>query len=138
MVDNQTGEVLCYLGSADFSNTDFGGQVDGVRAVRSPGSTLKPFLYGMSFDRGLATANTTVLDVPTDYGTYQPENYDQKFNGKVSVREALARSLNVPAVRLLDKLGVYPFIEKLEQAGLRQVGKDKSNLGLSVIVEKRD
>ena len=134
MVDNKTGEVLSYLGSADFNSADYGGQVDGVRAVRSPGSTLKPFLYAMSFDQGLATANTTVLDVPTGYGTYQPENYDQKFNGRVSVREALARSLNVPAVRLLDELGVYPFIEKLEQAGLRQISKDKSNLGLSVIL----
>jgi penicillin-binding protein 1C len=127
-----TREVWAYVGSADFDDGIAQGQVDGVTAVRSPGSTLKPLIYALAFEQGLITPHTVLLDVPTRFGGgYEPENYDEKFNGTVTARLALERSLNVPAVRVLEQVGVERFTEALGQAGFRQVQADAGRLGLS-------
>ena len=101
VLDNASGSVLSYVGSADFYDTRDGGQVDGVQAVRSPGSTLKPLLYALAMDKGMVTPQTKLLDVPVNYSGYEPENFDQQFHGPVSVKFALANSLNVPAVKAI-------------------------------------
>ncbi len=132
VVNNRTHQVEAYLGSPDFNDGDNGGQVDGIRAVRSPGSTLKPLVYATAFDEGQLTPKTVVTDVPTDFRGYQPENYDQQFNGKVTVEKALAFSLNIPAVKTLDAVGLPLFVKKLKQANFRQISRDEKKLGLSI------
>jgi penicillin-binding protein 1C len=134
IVNNRTRQVEAYLGSPDFTDAEHGGQVDGVRAVRSPGSTLKPLVYAAAFDEGKVTPKTILTDVSTDFRGYQPENYDQKFNGNVTVEKALAYSLNIPAVKVLEELGLPLFVKKLKQANFRQIGRDENKLGLSVIL----
>lgn len=134
VVDNATGGVVSYLGSADFNDAASSGQVDGVRAVRSPGSTLKPFLYALATDRGLVTPACVISDVPARFGGYHPENYDGTYHGLISVKNALALSLNVPAVKLLDELNADYFIDKLVEAGFRTIGRKREELGLSVIL----
>lgn len=134
VLDNQTMDVLAYVGSADFHNRFDGGQVDGVRAVRSPGSTLKPLLYGLAFDAGLITPKSKLNDVPTNFGGYEPENYDRRFNGPVTAEFALANSLNVPAVKLLRDLGTPVLIDALKKVGFSTVQKQSKDLGLSMIL----
>ncbi len=134
VVDNKTGQVVTYIGSADFYNKEDAGQVDGVRAIRSPGSTLKPLLYGIAIDKGLLTPKIMISDVPTNFGPYAPENYDQQFHGKINVEFALSNSLNVPAVKVLNDVGVNEFILKLKNAGFSQIAKDESKLGLSMVL----
>lgn len=134
VVDNQTRQVLAYVGSADFRDTSDAGQVNGATAIRQPGSTLKPLLYGLCFDQGLLTPKTVLTDVPVDYGGYRPENYDQRFNGYVTVEYALENSLNIPAVNSLHRLGTDALIDKLAAANFRQVQKDRRKLGLSLIL----
>jgi penicillin-binding protein 1C len=134
VVNNKTRAVEAYLGSADFRDAEHGGQVDGVRALRSPGSTLKPFLYGVAFDKGLLTPKTIISDVPVDYAGYRPENYFGDYSGNITVEQALATSLNIPAVKVLDQLGVAAFVGKLKQAELSWVQKNGHQLGLSLIL----
>jgi len=134
VVDNNTRNVLAYVGSADFNNEEDGGQVDGIRAVRSPGSTLKPLLYAVAFEKGIITPKTIIADVPVSFGGYEPENYDEKFYGNITIEDALAASLNVPAVRILDKIQPSILIESLISAGFKQVKNDKDNLGLSMVL----
>jgi penicillin-binding protein 1C len=119
VVDNASGDVLAYVGgSGALSSARF---VDGVRARRQAGSSLKPFLYARALDRKLVTVATRIddapLDVVTALGSYRPDNYDHSFRGPVAVREALASSLNVPAVRLLQMVGVDDFVTVLGQLG---------------------
>ena len=132
VVNNQTMAVEAYIGSADFNNPYDGGQVDGVRAVRSPGSTLKPLIYALAFDKGLITPKTTINDVPTNFGGFEPENFDRKFNGKITLEFALANSLNIPAVKILRDLTPAVLIEKLKQSDFQTVKKQASGLGLSM------
>lgn len=134
VVNNQTRAVEAYLGSADFTDAENNGQVDGVRAVRSPGSTLKPLLYAAAFDAGLITPRTVISDVPVDYAGYRPENYFGNYNGNVTIEYALATSLNIPAVKILDQLGVPAFVQKLKQAEFKQIAQDGDQLGLSLIL----
>ncbi|GAB3180423.1 penicillin-binding protein 1C [Telluribacter humicola] len=134
VVNNQTGAVEAYVGSADFNNPFDGGQVDGVRAVRSPGSTLKPLLYATAFDKGLLTPKSVLNDVPTNFGGYEPENFDQRFNGPVTVEFALANSLNIPAVKVLKDLHTSTLVEQLRKAQFRTVHKQARDLGLSLIL----
>jgi penicillin-binding protein 1C len=119
VVDNRTLEVRGYVGSADFTDARRGAHVDMVRAQRSPGSTLKPFLYGMALDEGLIHSESLLIDAPQNFGGYAPGNFQADFSGPVSVSEALQRSLNVPAVDLLDRLGPERFAGRLRHAGLR-------------------
>jgi penicillin-binding protein 1C len=103
-----------------------GGWIDMTRAVRSPGSTLKPFIYGMAFDEGLAAPDTILEDAPKRFGDYQPENFDRVFHGKVTAREALTHSLNMPAVELLAKVDPSTFEARLAGAGVTLVRPAKA------------
>ncbi len=134
VVNNQTMQVEAYVGSADFNDAADGGQVDGVRAVRSPGSTLKPLLYALAFDKGLLTPKTVLNDVPTNFSGYEPENYDRQFNGPVTVEAALANSLNVPAVKVLQQIGTPALVDLLKKAEFETVKKQSKVLGLSMIL----
>ncbi len=134
VVNNQTHQVEAYIGSADFNNPVDGGQVDGVRAIRSPGSTLKPLLYATAFDKGIITPKNTINDVPTNFGGFEPENFDKLFHGKVSVEFALANSLNIPAVKLLKEISTPVLIDKLKKADFQAVKKNSSQLGLSLVL----
>ena len=122
VLENDTGDVLAYLGSPDFADDAHGGQNDGVRARRQPGSTLKPFVYGLAMERLGWTAATVLPDVelslPFEDGTYTPENYDHRFHGPVRLRDALGSSLNVPAVWTTEQIGVGPVLERLRALGL--------------------
>ena len=134
VVNNRTRAVEAYVGSADFQNAASQGQVDGVRAVRSPGSTLKPFLYALALDRGIVTPKLKLPDVPTNFGGFRPENFDKSCAGEVTVERALTYSLNIPAVRVLADVGVGNFTDKLRAAGFRSVAKAAPRLGLSTIL----
>lgn len=118
VLDNANAEVKAYIGSADFEDLARFGHVDMVTAKRSPGSTLKPFLYGMAIDEGLIHEQSLLLDVPSNFSGYRPENFNEDFSGPVSVRHALQRSLNVPAVQVLEALGSQTFYSRLASAGL--------------------
>jgi penicillin-binding protein 1C len=116
-VDHATGEVLARVASADYFDARRAGQVDMTAAVRSPGSTLKPFIYGLGFEDGLVHPDTLIEDRPVRFGGYSPGNFDLTFQGTVTVRRALQLSLNVPAVAVLDKVGASRFAARLRQAG---------------------
>jgi len=134
VLDNETHQVVSYVGSADFHDSVDGGQVNGAMAVREPGSTLKPLLYGLAVDAGQLTPKMTISDVPVNYDGFAPENYDRKFNGWVSMEYALGHSLNIPAVKTLKALGKDAMIRKLAQCDFRQVERDRNKLGLSMIL----
>jgi penicillin-binding protein 1C len=116
-VDHGSGEVLARVASADYFDTRRAGQVDMTQAMRSPGSTLKPFIYGLGFEDGLVHPESMIDDRPVRYGSYAPENFDLTFQGTVTVRRTLQMSLNVPAVAVLDKVGASRFTARLAQAG---------------------
>lgn len=118
VVDNATLEARAYVGSVAFADQARLGHVDMVQAWRSPGSTLKPFLYGMALDDGLIHSESLLVDAPQSFGGYRPSNFDSAFNGPVGAAEALRLSLNVPAVDLLDRVGPARFAARLEHAGL--------------------
>ncbi len=134
VMDNATLEVLAYVGSADFTDPDRFGHVDMVRALRSPGSLLKPFLYGFALDEGLIHSESLLADAPQSFGGYEPGNFQQSFHGPVSVSEALVKSLNVPAVQVLDALGPTRFVGLLRQGGLVLVFPRDAEPNLSVIL----
>ena len=119
VVENSTLAVRGYAGSADFSDNARAAHVDMVRAVRSPGSTLKPFLYALALDDGLVHSESLLIDAPQNFGGYAPGNFQASFSGPVSVSEALQRSLNVPAVDLLERIGPARFSAHLRNAGLK-------------------
>ncbi len=118
VVDNATLEARAYIGSVAFGDKQRLGDVDMVQAWRSPGSTLKPFLYGMALDDGLIHSESLLVDAPQSFGGYRPSNFDTAFNGPVGAAEALRLSLNVPAVDLLDRVGPARFAARLERAGI--------------------
>ncbi|MEG8120062.1 penicillin-binding transpeptidase domain-containing protein, partial [Xanthomonas hortorum] len=118
VVDNATMEARAYVGSASFGDRKRLGHVDMVQAWRSPGSTLKPFLYGMALDDGLIHSESLLVDAPQSFGNYRPGNFDAAFNGPVSAATALRLSLNVPAVDLLDRIGPARFAARLSNAGI--------------------
>jgi penicillin-binding protein 1C len=113
--------VLARIGSPDYFDDRRAGQVDMTRAVRSPGSTLKPFIYGLAFEDGFVHPESLIDDRPIRFGTYAPENFDMTFQGTVPVRKALQLSLNVPAVALLDRVGASRLSSRLKQAGANLV-----------------
>lgn len=119
VVDLKTRGVLASVGSGGLDRP--GGWVDMTRALRSPGSALKPFVYAMAFDEGIAAPDTLVQDAAMRFGDYQPENFDHMFHGQVTAREALMHSLNVPAVAMLARIGPEAFAARLESTGIRLV-----------------
>jgi penicillin-binding protein 1C len=132
VLDNASGDVLAYVGSPDFTD-QHAGQTDGVRARRQPGSTLKPFVYGLAMERLGFTAATALPDIelhiPVDSGVYAPNNYDEHFHGPVRLREALANSLNVPAVWTASHLGARPLLERLHDAGFASLVEEPGYYG---------
>lgn len=121
IADHQTGEILAYVGSADYTADSRQGFIDMTQALRSPGSTLKPLIYGLAFDRGLAHPETLIADRPMDFGGYAPQNFDGLFRGEIRVRQALQLSLNIPAVSLLEAMGPQQLIAGLRRAGAHPV-----------------
>jgi penicillin-binding protein 1C len=120
-VDNESGDVLAHIGSPDYFDDRRAGQIDMTRAVRSPGSTLKPFIYGLAFEDGFVHPESLIDDRPIRFGSYAPENFDMTFQGTVPVRKALQLSLNVPAIALLDRVGSSRLSSRLKQAGANLV-----------------
>lgn len=121
VIDNASGDVLAYVGSHDFEDAAGLGQNDGITALRQPGSTLKPFVYGLGMERRDLTAASVLPDlelkIPLPSGTYAPKNYDERFHGPVRLREALANSYNVPAVWVTHEVGVEALLERLKALG---------------------
>jgi len=119
VIDNASRDVVAYVGNADFASSSRRGALDMVRAVRSPGSALKPFIYAMGFDRLLIHPQTILEDRPRQFGDYAPSDFDGQFQGEVTATRALQYSLNVPAVAILDRLGPSRFIAALAAAGIK-------------------
>ena len=118
MLDNATGEVRAQVGSPDYQDKERAGAIDMTLAVRSPGSALKPLIYALAFESGLAHPETLLDDRSSRYGSYQPENFDLAFQGTVTARKALQLSLNVPAVELLNELGPARLLARLRETGI--------------------
>ena len=117
VIDHQSGEVLAHVGSASYFDPDRNGPIDMTQAVRSPGSALKPFIYGMGFEAGHAHPETLIQDRPVRFGSYTPENFDNGYHGTVTVRQALQLSLNIPAVKMLAAVGPARLSARIRQAG---------------------
>lgn len=137
VLDNATGEVLAYVGSQDYFDPTHFGSNDGVQALRQPGSTLKPFLYQLALEKQRLDPTTILADIPTHYAlpaakVYSPSDYSGTFAGPVRVRVALANSLNVPAVRVLEKVGVPVFLARLQQLGFTDLRGSPEDYGLGL------
>ncbi len=132
VVDNASGDVLARVGSADYFDATRAGQVDMTRAIRSPGSTLKPFIYGLAFEDGFVHPESLIEDRPIRFGSYAPENFDLTYQGTVPVRKALQLSLNVPAIALLDRVGPSRLSARLKQAGANLVLPKEEAPGLAM------
>jgi len=133
-VENNSLAARIYIGTGAFADPERAGHVDMVRAPRSPGSTLKPFLYGLALDDGLIESQSLLVDAPQDFDGYRPGNFDEAFNGPVSVTEALQRSLNVPAVDVLDRVGPARFVARLQSGGVDLQLPDGAKPNLSIIL----
>ena len=118
VADHASGEILASVGSAAFQANQRAGFVDMTRAIRSPGSTLKPLIYGMAFDEGLAHPETLIEDQPSDFNGYRPQNFDRHYRGTIRIREALQQSLNIPVVALTEAMGPAKLLARLDQAGV--------------------
>ncbi|MFN3688503.1 penicillin-binding protein 1C [Salinarimonas sp.] len=132
VIDAPTGEVLARVGSAGYLWSERRGAVDMTRALRSPGSALKPFVYALAFESGLAHPETVLEDRPARFGLYAPENFDLGFTGMTTARRALQDSLNLPAVALLSEIGPARLLARLRQAGTRPVVPRESEPGLAI------
>ena len=119
VADHQTGEILASVGSSAFRDDLRAGFNDMTQALRSPGSTLKPLVYGLAFDEGLAHPETLLEDRPTDFNGYRPQNFDRQYRGTIRAREALQMSLNIPVVALTEALGPARLLTALDRAGVR-------------------
>ena len=131
-IDNASGDVLARVGSAGYFDASRAGQVDMTRAVRSPGSTLKPFIYGLAFEDGFVHPESLIEDRPIRFGSYAPENFDLTYQGTVPVKRALQQSLNVPAIALLDRVGSSRLSARLKQAGANLVLPKEEAPGLAM------
>lgn len=137
VIDNRTGEVLAYVGSPDYFDDGNHGRNDGVRALRQPGSALKPFLYELALERGVLQPNSILADVPVTYAIangqlYSPSDYSNAYAGPVRVRLALANSLNVPAVRVLSRVGTGVFLDRLHALGFEHLTRPPDYYGLGL------
>ncbi len=139
LLDNSDGSVLAWIGNGNFFDSRNSGQLDGVLVTNQPGSSMKPFLYALAIENGLAAPASVLADVPSEFGNeklYIPENFNNRFNGPVRLRVALASSLNIPAVSLLNKLGVQTYLDKLYELGFNSLKNNNSglraDLGLSL------
>ncbi|OQX07620.1 MAG: penicillin-binding protein 1C [Desulfobulbaceae bacterium A2] len=133
VVDTATMEVLAYVGSAGYGNRAIQGFINGLKAPRSPGSALKPFIYAQAIAQGLITPDTRLKDTPQRMGDYQPENFERNFYGPLSATEALVRSRNIPAISLLAQLRQPSFHQFLLQAGV-QLPREAADYGMSLAI----
>ena len=134
VVENQSLKVKTYVGSAIFLDQNRFGHIDMIQAIRSPGSTLKPFLYGIAIDQGLIHSKSLLTDAPLSFDGYKPQNFSKGFTGPVSVNHALKRSLNIPAIQVLHHLTPEVFVSTLKNAGLMLVFNSMAKSNLSVIL----
>ncbi len=132
VADEESGDILASVGSAGLFEDARDGHVDMTRAERSPGSTLKPLIYGLAFEAGLAHPESLIDDRPTGFGSYEPQNFDGFHRGTVTVREALTESLNVPAIIALNAVGPARLIARMKRAGVDAVMPDTTAPGLAV------
>jgi penicillin-binding protein 1C len=134
VVETKSGKVRVYVGSQNFFDAANQGQVDGVLALRSSGSLLKPFLYSLCMDEGILLPETQIKDIPSFYGTFSPSNANMSYHGMVTAKDALVNSLNVPAVRLLFTHGQPQFYEFLKAAGIKSLFRSTEDYGLPLIL----
>jgi len=139
VTDVTTGEILAYVGSADYFDADAKGAIDFLQTKRSPGSALKPFIYGLALEKGSHTAASEMPDVPTEFptmggGAYVPENMTHTFLGPMLLRQALGNSRNIPALNLLSELGVERALELFERGGVKNVDWSPDRYGLSLAI----
>jgi len=134
VIHNATGDLLAAVGSPDFKDQRHSGQINGVRSLRSPGSTLKPFVYAAGFDIGLITPSSRLQDIPVNYAGYSPENYDEVYHGVVRADEALIQSFNVPAVNLTAEVGLTDFYNLLTAGGITSFNKQPAEYGLPLVL----
>jgi penicillin-binding protein 1C len=132
MADIRTGAIVGEVGSAGYFDSSRAGWIDMTRVLRSPGSTLKPFIYGLAFEQGYIAQQTIIEDRPADFFGYRPRNFDMSYQGDVSIREALQLSLNVPAVRLLDAVGPTRLLVRFRRAGVKPVLPANEAPGLAI------
>jgi penicillin-binding protein 1C len=132
MADAQTGAVLARVGSASAFDHRRGGWIDMAAAQRSPGSTLKPFIYGLAMEDGIVRQETLIEDRPADFSGYRPKNFDMDYQGDVSVRQALQLSLNVPAIRLLEAVGPMRLVARMKQGGVTPALPKGETPGLAI------
>ena len=132
LADAMTGEILGEVGSADYFDPARSGWIDMTRTLRSPGSTLKPFIYGLAMEEGLIAQETLIEDRPADFAGYRPKNFDMTYQGDVTIRQALQLSLNVPAIRLLDAVGPRRLVSRFRQAGVTPTLPDGELPGLAI------
>ena len=133
LLNYETGEVLAYVGSADFFNKEISGQVDGIQANRSPGSALKPFVYALAFEEGITHTQTLLRDTPRNFGSFDPENFDRGFLGPLSTSDALIHSRNIPAVELSYKLKNINLFNFLKSQDI-QFSRPESYYGLGLVL----
>ena len=131
-IDNRSGEIRARVGAADYLDASRDGSIDMSRAPRSPGSALKPFIYALAFEEGIAHPETILFDRPARYGAWAPENFDQEFQGTVTARKALQQSLNLPAVALLADVGPESFLARLHSAGAEIALPKDTPIGLAI------
>lgn len=134
VAETRSRKVRAYIGSNDYNDDLNLGKVDGITASRSSGSILKPFLYALSVEKGIVLPETQIMDIPTYYGAFSPHNANESYDGVVRAKNALIRSLNVPAVRLLYTYGQYNFYDFLKQAGVSTLFRESDEYGLSLIL----
>ncbi len=134
VIDNKTMEIIAYIGSQDFGDKSYSGEVDGIEALISAGSTLKPFVYAKALERGIITPLKKLYDIPLFIDGYKPLNYSEQFLGEVSAREALWLSLNIPAVELDRLLGRESLYSLLKRASIKSLTKPKEYYGSSLVL----
>lgn len=133
VVRNKDAAIQAYLGSHNMFSKNVSGYVDMIRAIRSPGSTLKPFIYAYGFEKNIIHPNTMMLDEETRFGDYMPHNFSHEYTGEVTLEYALRHSLNIPAVKILNELGADVFTHKISAlTGKLQIPKEKASLPIAL------
>lgn len=132
MADARTGAIVAEIGSANYFDASRFGWIDQTRILRSPGSTLKPFIYGLAFEDGMIAQQTIIEDRPADFSGYRPKNFDTSYQGDVTIRQALQMSLNVPAVRVLDAVGTTKLLVRFRRANVKPVLPTDDTPGLAI------
>ncbi len=134
VLDAKTQQILALVGSPDYDDSEIAGQYNVALASRSPGSALKPFVYGLAMDRGLLTPEEILEDQPLQLKGYQPKNFDHSFRRKVSTHTALVESLNLPAIQVLQRVGVQTTLDVLHELGLKTLNKPADHYGLNLVL----